>query len=168
MIKIEKRTISLLGILTLFTFSCLLSNCASIKEHRQAERTEARIRNHIVKYARDFEGTRYRYAGKSPKGFDCSGFTGYVFNKEGIKLAASSKKQSKQGEFRDVKKAKPGDLVFFGPPFKIDHVGIVTQNKRGKLKVIHSTNSQGVVEHDINQILYWKKRLKFARDVISP
>lgn len=168
MIKIENRTISLLGVLILFTFSCFFSNCASIREHREAEKKEARIRSHIVKYARDYEGTRYRYAGKSPKGFDCSGFTGYIFDKEGIELAASSKKQSKQGKFREVNHAKPGDLIFFGPPFKIDHVGIVTQNKRGKLKVIHSTNSQGVVESDVNQILYWKKRIKFARDVISP
>jgi len=127
------------------------------------------IREQILKDARALIGADYKYAGKKPKtGFDCSGFTHYVFRQSGIELGASSSLQSKQGKYREADEARPGDLVFFGPPFQIDHVGIVTQNKKGKLYVIHSTNSQGVVEHDVFQILYWKRRLKFARDVISP
>ena len=168
MIKIDYKPNALPGFLILFLIPIFLVGCSSYKESRTTRKKEDTMRRHIVNYARDYDGTRYRYAGKSPKGFDCSGFTKYIFDKEGIRLEASSSKQSKQGKFRDISDAKPGDLVFFGPPFKIDHVGIVTQNKRGKLYVIHSTNSQGVVEHDVFQILYWKKRLKFARDVISP
>jgi cell wall-associated NlpC family hydrolase len=38
-----------------------------------------------------------------------------------------------KGNYKKLKHAEPGDLVFFGPPLKIDHVGIVTQNKKGKL-----------------------------------
>jgi cell wall-associated NlpC family hydrolase len=168
MIKIVIKHISLPGMLILFLFSLAITNCSLYRHDKGIQEREKFVRAKVVDKARDLQGIKYRYAGKSPKGFDCSGFTGYVFKDVGIKLAASSSRQSKQGKFKDIKDVKAGDLVFFGPPLKIDHVGIVTQNKKGKLIVIHSTNSQGVVEHDINQILYWKKRIKFARDVISP
>lgn len=168
MIKIENNTVSLPGILILFSISIIVSNCSAYQEGIVSKKNEQKIRQEIVEKARKYQGTKYRRAGKSPRGFDCSGYTRYVFKKNGIDLAASSKMQSKQGKYKDVKRAEPGDLVFFGPPLRIDHVGIVTQNNNGKLFVIHSTNSQGVVEHDVFQILYWKKRLKFARDVIYP
>ena len=168
MIKIDIISKSLPALLIFLIFSVFVSACStrSLKKSRKDRIQEKR--EMILDLARDQIGVKYRYAGKTPRGFDCSGYTSYVFRKAGIDLYASSRKQSKQGKFRDLNKARPGDLIFFGNAFKIDHVGIVTQNKRGKLYVIHSTNSQGVVEHDINQILYWKKRAKFARDVISP
>ena len=168
MIKIVINYISLPGMLILFLFSLTTINCTLYRQDKDLRAQEKVVRTKVVEKARDLQGVKYRYAGKSPKGFDCSGFTWYVFKDKGIRLAASSTLQSKQGKFKEINDVKKGDLVFFGPPFKIDHVGIVTQNKNGKLMIIHSTNSQGVVEHDINQILYWKKRLKFARDVISP
>jgi cell wall-associated NlpC family hydrolase len=168
MIKIEINPVSLLGAIILIVFSFGISNCTSFRPLKYDKNLEDQTRNRVVEIARDLEGTRYIYAGKTPGGFDCSGFTRYVYKQVGVKLPASSKGQSGHGGFKKIKDAEPGDLVFFGPPFSIDHVGIVTQNKKGKLGVIHSTNSQGVVEHDIFQIIYWKKRLKFARDVIAP
>ena len=166
--KIVPKTISLPVWLILFIFFSFCWSCQSVRTAQNLRLQENQTREAVVKQARKLLGTKYRYAGKSPRGFDCSGFTGYIYKKEGIKLSDSSRAQSKQGDYREIREARPGDLVFFGPPFKIDHVGIVSQNKKGKLFVIHSTNSQGVVEEDVFQILYWKKRLKFARDVISP
>jgi cell wall-associated NlpC family hydrolase len=163
--KINNKAFSLLGILILLSF---FWNCSIYRDSKAREREEEKTRQEIVDIARKYEGTKYRRAGKTPRGFDCSGFTRYVFKKEDIALDASAKMQSRQGRYKELDDVEPGDLVFFGPPFKIDHVGIVTQNKKGNLTIIHSTNSQGVVEEDVFQILYWKKRIKFARDVISP
>jgi len=168
MYKIDKNLVSLLGLLFLFIISSSLSNCSIKAPSNNKEERIASTRKNIIKEARGLEGIKYRYAGKTPKGFDCSGFTGYVFKKHNVWLDASSRLQAKQGKDVNIKKAKAGDLVFFGNSFKVDHVGLITQNKNGRLFVIHSTNSQGVIEHDVNQILYWKKRIKFARDVISP
>lgn len=168
MIKIELKGLSLLLFLLIFVVPSFFYSCSFKGLENAKENKEEKFRNDLVENARELIGSRYRYGGKTPKkGFDCSGFTQYVYGKQGITLRASSRLQAKQGDFKEVEKAKPGDLVFFGNAFKIDHVGIVTQNKKGKLYVIHSTNSQGVVEHDVFQILYWKKRIKFARDIIS-
>lgn len=70
-------------------------------------------------------GVKYVYGGTTKDGFDCSGFTSYVFEQFDIKLSRSSKDQSKDGE--QIKKAdlRPGDLVFFETGGAgISHVGI--------------------------------------------
>lgn len=81
----------------------------------------------IVEYAKKFVGVKYVYGGSSPKGFDCSGFTLYVYDNFGIGLERVAANQAKQGTL--VKKAdlKAGDLVFFdtdGGHNYICHVGI--------------------------------------------
>ena len=52
----------------------------------------------LLSFARQFTGLRYRRGGKTPKGFDCSGFTGYVFRQFGVNLHADSRSQYLQGE----------------------------------------------------------------------
>ena len=51
----------------------------------------------MISHAKEFMGLRYRRGGKTPKGFDCSGFTGYIFKQFGISLKASSSSQYTQG-----------------------------------------------------------------------
>ncbi len=126
------------------------------------------LRKEIVDISNSLIGSKYRYGGISPsKGFDCSGFTYYVFRKKNIKLPHSSYKQSKVGKKIKNKNAKAGDLVFFKKRGKINHVGIVISNSNGHLFIIHSTSSAGVKKDDILNSKYWKKRLTFAVDVIS-
>ncbi len=87
---------------------------------------EVKLRQQIIKEAKKHKGVPYKYAGKSPRGFDCSGFTYYVFGQQNIQLNASSSTQSKQGKEIPIKKAKQGDLLFFGPDGRqgrIQHVG---------------------------------------------
>jgi len=123
------------------------------------------LRQGITRTARKYKGSKYKYGGTTPKGFDCSGFTSYVLLKHKIDLHRTSDQQARQGKKIKPKSALPGDLLFFGKKGKVAHVAIVTKNSGNQLKVIHSTSSKGVVEQDITHSDYWQSRLLFARRV---
>lgn len=80
----------------------------------------------LVVYAANFLGVRYVWGGNTPSGFDCSGFTKYVYAHFGIRLNRVARDQAKQGTKISKQNLKPGDLVFFGNP--IHHVGIYVGN----------------------------------------
>lgn len=146
----------------------LLSACST--SSRIAEKGTKHIsaeRQGIIEEARKYLGVPYKYAGKNPKGFDCSGFTQYVFGKSGIALKGSSDQQYTQGKKLKINELKPGDLVFFGKKKKISHVGIVVRSSNGSLVMIHSSSSRGIVEEEILGIDYWNSRILDGRDVIN-
>ena len=124
-------------------------------------------RNKITTYSKNYVGTKYKYAGKDPKGFDCSGFTSYVMGKHNVAISSSSRAQATQGKSISVNKVKPGDLVFFGKNGKISHVAMVVSNTSEGITVIHSTTSKGVIVQNITKSTYWKPKIMFARDVIN-
>ena len=78
----------------------------------------------VVTIARSLLGIPYVYGGSTPSGFDCSGFTKYVFGKAGISLPRTASAQQRAAT--RVSHPRPGDLVFFGSPAY--HVGIYTGN----------------------------------------
>lgn len=139
---------------------------------RRVTRTEmAEMRCDITGYAQNFVGLRYRYAGTSPRtGFDCSGFTSYIMKEFGVKVSSSSSMQSRQGMKIDLKDVQPGDLVFFSrnKGRSIQHVAMVVERTEEGIFCVHSTNSRGVVVENISISKYWKPRILFARDVLSP
>lgn len=124
------------------------------------------IRDAIVTSAKKHLGLRYVYGGKSTKGFDCSGFTSYVYQQNGINLSGASYHQAKKGLHIDKQSLKRGDLIFFGKG-KVSHVGIVVSNTGGALEVIHATSSRGVVLENISDSSYWQGRLLYGRDILS-
>jgi cell wall-associated NlpC family hydrolase len=82
----------------------------------------ARRQAKIVRFARHYLGVRYAYGGTSPaNGFDCSGFTRFVYAHFGITLPHYSGAQFDRG--RSVSRAglRPGDLLFFDG---LGHVGM--------------------------------------------
>jgi cell wall-associated NlpC family hydrolase len=81
------------------------------------------IGNQIVAIARQYVGTPYVYGGATPAGFDCSGFTSYVFAQLGIDIPRSSAAQRGAGRIVSAAEAQPGDLVWWP-----GHVGIYTGN----------------------------------------
>lgn len=131
---------------------------------------EMTFRKDIVAYAAKYKGSKYTPAGKKPDtGFDCSGFTSYVFDHFDIDLSPAAREQVKQGKSKSVKDAQPGDLIFFRRSAKepIFHVSVVKSNDGKKLVVIHSTTSRGVVEEDVLNSTYWKQYIDSVRDVVS-
>lgn len=83
---------------------------------------EARERAGVVRFARRLLGVRYTYGGTSPRsGFDCSGFTRFVYAHFGIALPHSSFAQFDLGRRVARGSLQPGDLVFFDG---LGHVGL--------------------------------------------
>ena len=83
----------------------------------------------VVAIAKDYIGVPYKWGGTTPKGFDCSGFTQYVFRKAGVSLPRTSAAQGKVGTKVSRSELRAGDLVMFP-----GHVGIYI----GSGKFIHS------------------------------
>lgn len=86
----------------------------------------------IVNYAKSFLGVPYVYGGASPSGFDCSGFTMYVYKKIGISMGHGAQAQARLGKAISADKTsasslkenlKPGDLVFFLDYQTMDEIG---------------------------------------------
>ena len=75
--------------------------------------------NAVLEMAARYVGVPYRSGGTSPKGFDCSGFTQYVYGKLGISLPRTTGAQKNAGTVVSRKNAKPGDLIW-----SPGHVGI--------------------------------------------
>ena len=78
----------------------------------------------VLGIAAGFAGTPYVYGGTTPSGFDCSGFTQYVFDQIGINLPRTAEQQRQFAT--PVSTPQPGDLVFFGAPAY--HLGIYAGN----------------------------------------
>lgn len=81
----------------------------------------------VVKIAKRYAGARYSYGGTSPAGFDCSGFTRFVYAKFGIALPHSAYAQGRLGKRVSTKHARPGDLVITSGGA---HVGIYVGHNR--------------------------------------
>ena len=75
----------------------------------------------VVSYAKKFLGTPYVYGGSTPRGFDCSGFTSYVYRHFGISLPRTTYSQIGVGRRVARRALRAGDLVFFDG---LGHVGL--------------------------------------------
>ncbi|MCI9156214.1 MAG: SH3 domain-containing protein [Lawsonibacter sp.] len=119
----------------------------------QADPAEATKGQEIADYALQFLGCRYVYGGSSPKGFDCSGFTSYVYKQFGYSLNRTASAQLDNGTPVAKEDLQPGDLVMFkeGGSKRASHVGMYIGNGQ----IIHaSTASVGVIISDLYSSYY--------------
>lgn len=114
----------------------------------------------IAATAKQYLGTGYVYGGASPRGFDCSGFTMYVYSQHGYSLPHSATSQWQSGlgtRVYSISELQPGDLVFFNDPSRnagkaCSHAGIYT----GDGQFIHSSSSRsgGVIVSNLTSGYY--------------
>jgi cell wall-associated NlpC family hydrolase len=130
--------------------------------------SSAQLRNRVVTYAQKYVGSAYKYAGTSPSGFDCSGFTSFVLKEFNVKASPASAIQAKEGRSVPLERVQPGDLIFFGESTShISHVAMVVKRSKDGIVCVHSTTSRGVIVENVSTSTYWKPKILFARDMIS-
>lgn len=122
--------------------------------------------NNIVAYAKKYMGYKYVSGGSSPStGFDCSGFTSYVYKQCGISISRSSSAQASNGTAVSKSNLQPGDLVIFNnrANTSIGHVGIYI----GGNTFIHAGNSgTGVITTSLSDS-YYQARYVTGRRIIN-
>ena len=118
----------------------------------------------IVKIAEQYLGTPYLYGGATPAGFDCSGFTSYVFKQMGYNLYRSSYQQLNNGIPVSKSELKPGDLLLFKRQgaSRIHHVGIYVGNGM----MIHSPQTGDVVKYTSVVTGYYNNCYYAARRIV--
>ncbi|MDO3408176.1 C40 family peptidase [Saccharibacillus sp. CPCC 101409] len=145
----KKLVISVLGAAILFTSGTVSTYAAS----------SSPISSAVSQVA----GTPYKFGGTTTSGFDCSGFTKYIFNKFGVTLARTAASQAQQGTTVSKSNLRVGDLVFFNTTGRgISHVGFYVGNG----KFANSSSSKGVSIASLSNS-YWSKRYVTAKRVTS-
>ena len=125
-------------LLAVVILACLAARVnGALGAHLRVSRAtrEAREEAKVVRFARRLLGVRYVYGGTSPRtGFDCSGFTRYVYAHFGVRLPHYSVAQFSLGRRVSRRGLRPGDLVFFDG---LGHVGLYI----GRRRFIHAPHS---------------------------
>jgi cell wall-associated NlpC family hydrolase len=118
----------------------------------------------VVATALALRGAPYAWGGATPKGFDCSGFTHYVYAQHGVSLPRIAAHQYRVGASVGADRLQPGDLVFFstlapGP----SHVGLAL----GDGRFVHAPSERGEVRVESLGARYWQRRYLGARRIAS-
>ncbi len=122
----------------------------------------------ILSQAMSLLGTKYRSGGADPRGFDCSGFTSYVYGMNGISIGRSSRDQFARNTPIKRSQIRPGDLVFYSGSrigSGVGHVGIVTDVDKSAdtFLFIHSSSNGGVVITSSTNAYYAQRYLGARR-----
>lgn len=160
---------SVRGLVTVLVLSLLAGGCASTTtvpgSSAERESVTSRLREptrgeQLVQVAQRFIGTPYRYGGKDPRGFDCSGLVFYSFDQLGVAVPRTAADQRKAARPVDRDDLATGDLVFFRTKRKrpVDHVGIYV----GDGRFIHAPSTGRVVSYAYLDDPYYKKRFVSA------
>lgn len=127
----------------------------------------------IIDYAVSLEGIPYLWAGKSPEGFDCSGFIYHVYNEFGIDMPGGSANQYLLGEEVEENSIVKGDLLFFtgteNGSTTVGHVGIVISTEDEEVLFTHSSSGGGGRGVTVNSLDHPQYRARFlgAKRVIE-
>ena len=114
----------------------------------------------LIAIALSFRGTPYRNGGSDPTGFDCRGFTQWLFAQHGVALPRDVDEQFKLGNKIKADELRPGDLVFFHTVSRgASHVGILVADDQ----FVHAPSSKGVVRVESINSSYWSARFVGGR-----
>ncbi|RDI52335.1 C40 family peptidase [Flavobacterium glaciei] len=137
------------------------------KISRAEKRKANQLAEQLIDVATENLGIKYKYAGTTKAGFDCSGLMYTIFKSENINLPRNSFQQSKIGVVLNLQKdeAQKGDLIFFKTTKnkEINHVGIVIEVTDEEIKFIHSSTSKGVIISSTKEPYYKKTFVQINR-----
>ena len=122
------------------------------------------LRSQLVEISKKYIGVRYVYGGTTPRGFDCSGYTQYLYRKIGITLNRTARSQLSNGIIVAREDMQPGDLVIFsytGGNGFASHIGMYLGNGL----VIHSGASRGICIVELDST-YFDTHFQCARRAI--
>lgn len=149
-------------LILLFFTACKPTAAIITSKKENPTKSEKRKTSHLIEQLIDTAteniGIKYKNAGTTKAGFDCSGLIYNIFNSYNITLPHSSYEQSKLGMIlnRNREEAKKGDLIFFktNSKSKINHVGIVIEVNDDEIKFIHASTSKGVIISSTKESYY--------------
>lgn len=160
----------------IWLFLCLLlAGCAgkrTVTPVKNVERIDHAVTvsndqtGRLVREARKWLGTPYRYGGSTKAGTDCSGMVMELYREVyGLKLPRSSAQQRDYALPLNERDLVAGDLVFFatGRGNAVSHVGLYVGNG----KMIHASTSCGVIESALNE-QYYRRTFHSAGRIVSP
>ena len=130
--------------------------------------------NSLVNLAVGFEGVPYVHGGKSPKGFDCSGFVSYIYSRFNINLPPSSSSYDHVGKKITLEDAQVGDVICFtgrnSRSGRTGHVGIIVEkNPNEPIKFIHAASgSRRQITYSTMESAYYKARFRSVRRIAIP
>jgi cell wall-associated NlpC family hydrolase len=119
----------------------------------------------VADLAQGYVGTRYRWGGMSPAGFDCTGFVKFVYSHFGVELPRNEAGQLNSGLPVGVDDLQPGDLVVFANTYKrgLSHVGIYL----GDGRFVHAANERHGVTVSNLWDGYWGPRFAGASRALA-
>ena len=121
------------------------------------------LRHSITSTALTYQGVPFVDGGSTPDGFDCSGFTYYVFRQHGVELPRVAADQYQAGTPVDSSAIVPGDLLFFETVAPgASHVGLAL----GDDEFVHAPSERGHVRVERLSSGYWEPRFLGARRII--
>lgn len=138
------------------------SDYVKVSSGSLASREGSRGAGDVVKFSEKYLGVPYVSGGSSPSGFDCSGFTSYVYRNFGISLPRTAAGQASCGIEVSKANIQAGDLLFFNTYGGISHVGIAVNSDT----FIHATVPGDVVKYSKLSSSYYKSRFVTARRVL--
>lgn len=124
------------------------------------------LRHKLVALGRRYMGVPYRLGGMSPRAFDCSGFTKYLYDKYDIDLTRRASTQLADGVIVSKESLQVGDLIFLkfpGESHQASHVGIYVGNHQ----ILHASSSRGIALNDLRSDYYTRYYLCARRIVCT-
>ncbi|KAB2907318.1 MAG: C40 family peptidase [Ignavibacteriales bacterium] len=128
--------------------------------------------NSLIKLSANYLGYPYVWGGTTERGFDCSGFVYFLFNKIGKPIPRMPADQCLRGDDIKFQDIEPGDLIFFSGSNSnskwIGHVGMAfDRDSNGNIRFIHAESKRtGVIITSLEQ-QYYKKRFIRATRIIK-
>lgn len=136
----------------------------SVRPEDIASRGDYSAGQRVVAMAKRYLGVPYVYGGSSPSGFDCSGFTSFVYRQLGYSINRTADAQLANGVAVSRNELRPGDLVMFKRPGNstVHHVGIYV----GDGMMIHAPQTGDVVKYTNINTGYYNSVYYAARRIV--